>query len=78
MTGQQDYDLQIVIASGPEALARAALNDTDAVVRLCSACAVGNCATVTAGNDHRGERPYIGLTEVAIRAASGSARTVVF
>ncbi len=129
MTQQQDYDLQIMIASGPEALARAVLgfafavsatvseakvlviltlngtawlatdepsarkkvngfdsienymavlNDTDAVVRLCSTCAEGNCATVATSSDHLSEDPYIGLTEVAIRAAKGSARTVVF
>jgi predicted peroxiredoxin len=130
MTEQQEYDLQILIASGPEALARAALGfafavsatvsgakvlliltlngtawltadepsvqqkvngfdsignymtvlkDTGAVIRLCSACVAGNCAVAAASsNPPLGESSYVGLTEVAIRTAQGSAQTIVF
>lgn len=130
MTEPQAYDLQIMIASGPEDLARAvlgfafavsatvsgakvlviltlhgtawqaqdepaarqkangfdsiesylaALKEAGAAIRMCSACVTTACVTAGASDPEAWEeRPYIGLTEAAIRAADRSVQTVVF
>lgn len=129
MTEPQEYDLQVLMASGPENLARAVLGfafavsaavsgarvlvvltldagkwltedeplarqkvngfdsvesylsvlkEMSAVVRVCSACVVGECSVSTAENEPGGRALYIGLTEAAIRTSRGSVQTVVF
>ena len=129
MDQQQQYELQILIVSGPEAVDRAVLGfafavsaatsgikvmvfltlqgiawaeqnipaakqkvngfssiedyinilkDNDAVIRLCSSCVKNNCAIDKVELENTDTCSYIGLTEVAIRAACNTINTIVF
>jgi predicted peroxiredoxin len=134
MEQEQPYTLQVIIASGPEAIGRAVLGfafalsavtsgekvviilaleavawagqdipaarqsvngfasikeyldmleDNGAVVRLCSSCAKKNGSAINCAIDRIEQQSveavsYVGLTEVAIRAAHDAVQTVVF
>jgi len=129
MINEQLNELQVVIASGPEAIDRAVLGfafalsavtsdikvsiilalegtawmdrdipaaeqsingfqpirdymnileDYDVVIRLCSSCVENNCALADACKSTATTVSYVGMTEVAIKTANGTAQTVVF
>jgi predicted peroxiredoxin len=52
------------------------LEENGATVSLCSTCAGNGCNHTCNTNADRNS--YVGLTELAIRAASGRAQTVIF
>jgi len=54
------------------------LEDSGAVVRLCSSCVEDNCTLPDNGKNTTLAGSYVGLTEVAIRTTSGKTQTVVF
>jgi hypothetical protein len=54
------------------------LKEAGAAVRLCSACVTGACAMTAANHEFLEDRPYVGLTEAAIRVAQKRVQTVVF
>jgi predicted peroxiredoxin len=129
MENEQQNELQVMIASGPEALDRAVLGfafalsavtsdikvsiilalegtawmdrdipasgqsvngfqpirdyldileDYGVVVRLCSSCVENNCALADACKSVATAVSYVGMTEVAIKTANGTAQTVIF
>ena len=53
------------------------LKDQGIVIRLCSSCLEGNCATDVSRNAAK-VMSYIGLVEVATQTVSKAAQTVVF
>ncbi len=129
MEQKQEYELQVIIASGPEAVSRAVLGfafavsaaisgvkvmvfltlqgvtwaeqnvqaakqkvngfssiedyieilkDNNAVVQLCSSCVDNNCTIDKAELNTTKTYSYVGLTEVAIRAACNTTNTIIF
>ncbi len=54
------------------------LRENGVVIRLCSSCVDNTCSRVPCRDTTAHEMPYVGLTEVAIQTANGSAQTVVF
>ena len=54
------------------------LEDSGAVVRLCSSCAKGNFTLPDNSKNTATVSSYVGLTEVAIRTTKGNTQTVVF
>lgn len=54
------------------------LEDYGAVVRLCSSCVESNCTLADTNKNTATAVSYVGMTEVAIRTANGTAQTVVF
>jgi predicted peroxiredoxin len=52
------------------------LEENGTIVSLCSTCVENGCTQTC--NAHAGGISYVGLTELAIRAACGPAQTVIF
>lgn len=129
MKQKNTNDLQVIIASGPEALDRAVLGfafalsaaisgvkvtiiltcravvwakrniqaakqsvngfasiedyldmleENNVVTQICSSCIDNNCALSGGKENPAAEISYVGMTEVAIKTANGTAQTVVF
>jgi predicted peroxiredoxin len=129
MMQKQTYALQVIIASGPEALGRAVLGfafalsaatsgvnvvvilaldgtawakndipaarqsvngfatiadyigmleDSNAIIRICSNCIEKNCTIDKTKHSNAGTTSYVGLTEVAIRATCDAVQTIIF
>jgi predicted peroxiredoxin len=54
------------------------LDDYGVVIRLCSSCAEDNCILDGVRENTTAAVCYVGMTEVAVKTANGTAQTVVF